>query len=276
MDKRWIEKGFSRQSERYASVSQVQMQMSRHLCSLLNHTRMPMPRTILEFGAGTGNLTLALQEHLKAHHPQWLILDISRSMLEHHQKAFQPTKVFQPTAESGDYKYIQADIENWPWPSPDSAQSPDLLTSNATLQWLEDLPGLFRRFAQSMKPGSYGLIGTFGPQTLVELHQSYFAATGHRLESEAQFVSVKDLQDIVTDSGFEFLVADTRDFLQHHQDTADLLHTLKQMGVTRTSRTRALNRQSYRKLTEYYQQQFSSEHGVYCTWQGVFVLFKKT
>jgi malonyl-CoA O-methyltransferase len=304
MDKRWIEKGFSRQSGHYASVSQVQMQMSKHLCSLLDHIAGFTPQTILEFGAGTGNLTLALQEYFtesstnlastsslnspaispssnslvstaspaSPNPPQhWLLLDISRPMLEHHQRVFQNSQGVQK------YRYIQADIEKWPWPAPapNSSQSPDLLTSNATLQWLEDLPGLFQRFAQSMKSGSYGLIGTFGPQTLTELHQSYFVATGHPLDSEAQFISAETLEAIVQKSGFELLASDVREFPQHHPDTADLLHTLKHMGVTRTSRNSALNRQGYRRLTEHYQQNFSSEHGVFCTWQGVFVLFRK-
>jgi trans-aconitate 2-methyltransferase len=96
------------------------------------------PRTIVDLGCGTGNLTRLLARRW----PEASVvgLDHSPEMLAEAAAGEQR----EPSA----IRWVQADLRHW---QPDHA--PDLLFSNATLHWVPDHAALFPKLLASITPG---------------------------------------------------------------------------------------------------------------------------
>ncbi|MBB4267020.1 methyltransferase domain-containing protein [Roseospira visakhapatnamensis] len=110
----------------------------RPALDLLARIPMDAPRRIVDLGCGTGALT----RHLAARWPNAEItgLDTSAEMLSRAQ------------AEDGGktITWVQGDIATW---TPDDQGSPDLITSNAALHWLDGHDVLFPRLLDALAPG---------------------------------------------------------------------------------------------------------------------------
>jgi trans-aconitate 2-methyltransferase len=106
----------------------------RPALELLGRVPPAEPGVIYDLGCGTGQVTRLIAERWPA--ATVYGLDNSKEML---QKA---------AAESGRVHWIEADIQEW---QPESA--PDLIYSNATLQWLPEHAVLFPRLLGLLKPG---------------------------------------------------------------------------------------------------------------------------
>jgi trans-aconitate 2-methyltransferase len=99
---------------------------------LLDRIQGGSPRLIYDLGCGTGKLTRLLAERWPL--AQVIGVDHSKEMLE------------RAGAEKSTVQWIEADLRDWQPESP-----PDLIFSNATLQWLEGHKDLFPRLLALLK-----------------------------------------------------------------------------------------------------------------------------
>jgi len=106
----------------------------RPALELLDRVPLESPGVIYDLGCGSGNVTRLLSERWSS--ATVYGLDNSREMLE--KAAAQPGKV----------RWMEADIRHW---RPD--EPPDLIYSNATLQWVESHRELFPRLVGFLKTG---------------------------------------------------------------------------------------------------------------------------
>lgn len=92
---------------------------------------------VLEVGAGTGIFTLPIARHCR----EVTAVDISRNMLEMLEKK---------VADQGisNIRTILCDVEKNPPPGPFS-----VICAFASLEYMADLPGLFRNLARHLEPG---------------------------------------------------------------------------------------------------------------------------
>jgi trans-aconitate 2-methyltransferase len=106
----------------------------RPALELLDRVPLPSPGVIYDLGCGSGQVTRIMAERW----PSATVygLDNSQEMLQ------------QASADPGTVRWIQGDIRGWAPEEP-----PDLLYSNATLQWLDDHPALFPRLIGLLSPG---------------------------------------------------------------------------------------------------------------------------
>lgn len=106
----------------------------RPALELLDRVPIQSPEVIFDLGCGTGQVTGIISEKWPS--ARVYGLDNSQEMLA------------KAAATSSEIRWIEADIRSW---SPDD--SPDLIYSNATLQWVEQHSDLFPRLVQTLKPG---------------------------------------------------------------------------------------------------------------------------
>ena len=106
----------------------------RPALELLDRVPLASPRVVYDLGCGAGELTRIIAERWPA--ATVYGLDNSQEML---QKA---------AAESGRVRWTEADIRDW---RPDDP--PDLIYSNATLQWIAGHAELFPRLVGFLQPG---------------------------------------------------------------------------------------------------------------------------
>ncbi|MFZ1754485.1 MAG: methyltransferase domain-containing protein [Caldilineaceae bacterium] len=106
----------------------------RPALELLDRVPLESPRLIYDLGCGGGQITRLIAERWP--NAQVVGVDNSPQMLA--QAAEEPSRI----------EWVEADVHNW---SP--AASPDLIYSNATLQWLDGHATLFPRLGEALAAG---------------------------------------------------------------------------------------------------------------------------
>jgi len=109
-------------------------QRLRPALEVLDRVPLESPNVIYDLGCGSGNVTRIISERWPA--ATVYGLDNSKDMLA------------KAAAESGKVQWVETDICTW---SPD--EPPDLIYSNATLQWIEGHRDLFPRLVGFLKSG---------------------------------------------------------------------------------------------------------------------------
>lgn len=121
----------------------------------------------------------------------------------------------------------------------------DLIMSNLSLQWVNDLPGTLLQIRRCLKPDGLFLGAFFGGETLRELRAA-FLETEAELEGGASphvspFLDLRDAGDLLARAGFTLPVADTDLLTVSYGDPFRLLHDLRGMGEANALLTRRQN-----------------------------------
>lgn len=140
----------------------------------------------------------------------------------------------------------------------------DLVLSNLSLHWVNDLPGAFVQIRQALKPDGLFLAAMFGERTLFELRESLMAA---ELEIEmgmsprvSPFTTVQDAGALLQRAGFALPVVDTDTIQVSYPDMFKLMMDLRGMGETGaiSGRRKAVTRKdTMMRAAAYYMQKFA-------------------
>jgi malonyl-ACP O-methyltransferase BioC len=178
--------------------------------------RRPFPR-VLELGCRDGRLsprlrTIGTEMFIRA--------DISEAMA----RAAGRREPGVPT--------VVAD-EEW---LPFADQSFDLVVSNLSLHWVNDLPGALAQIQQALRPDGLLLASLFGGETLTELRASLLAAdvavSDGASPRVSPFCDVRDAAHLLSRTGFALPVADVDHLTVTYRDVVALMRELRGMGET--------------------------------------------
>jgi len=177
-DKGVIKQNFSKNACYYDRHSGIQGECARRLIDSIKGEKF---YNILEIGCGTGIYTqLLCEEHEDA---RITAVDISREMLEEARK-----RLWDKSP-----RFIVADVEHL-----ELEQKFDLVTSNASLQWLERPDRTFGRLARSLSDNGVMCFSIYGPETFVEFETVLRELFGKdQWLSSAGFLSNNILKDTV-------------------------------------------------------------------------------
>lgn len=117
---------------------------------------------------------------------------------------------------------------------PFAEHSFDLVVSNLSLHWVNDLPGCLTQIRRILKPDGLLLATLFGGDTLIELRRAWMEA---ELAEEsgisprvAPFADVRDLGGLLQRAGFALPVADSESLTVSYPDAMRLMADLRGMG----------------------------------------------
>jgi malonyl-CoA O-methyltransferase len=144
-----IERNFSRSAERYEAYCQVQNYAAGNLIKL---AEAGSAANILDIGCGPGNYTRLLRERFAE--ASITGVDISKDMI----------RVAKSRGGDRKTRFIAGDAETMEFEG-----KFDLVTSNASLQWLGDFAGAVGKFKRMLSESGYMLFSSFGPGTFEEL-----------------------------------------------------------------------------------------------------------
>jgi trans-aconitate 2-methyltransferase len=116
----------------------------RPALELLDRVPLIAPRLIYDLGCGTGNVTQLIAQRW----PDATVIGVDNS----------PEMLALASSLPDSITWVEADVAEW---QPDGA--PDLIYSNATLQWLEGHDSLFPRLIELLAPG--GCLAVQMPQS---------------------------------------------------------------------------------------------------------------
>jgi len=151
---------------------------------------------------------------------------------------------------------------------PVAAGALDLVLSNLSLHWVNDLPGAFTQIRQALKPDGLFLAHMFGGDTLRELRLALLEAEGDTSGGVAPrvspFTDVRDAGNLLTRAGFALPVIDADTITVTYADIFKLMADLRRMGETNTVIERPkkpARRDLFLRAAEIYARRFSDARG---------------
>jgi len=246
LDKRLLRRAFERAAKTYDSVAVLQVEVGNRLLQRLEMVKLK-PDVVLDVGAGTGHCTQQLIKRYRS--AKVIALDIALAML--HQTKRRCGRFRRP-------RLICADAETLPLID----AGIDVIYSNLTLQWCNDLEQTLREFQRVMTPGGLLTFTTFGPETLQELRSSW--SETDRFNHVNAFYDMHDIGDLLIRTGFADPVVDMEMMRLTYTDGMQLMRELKLIGAqNRTQgRPRGLTgKLRLRRLLQAYEA-FRTEEGV--------------
>lgn len=232
IDKRKVRESFDRAASSYDEVAILQREIGGRLLERLDLIKL-QPQRILDLGAGTGVYSLALAQRYKQ--AQIISLDLAPAML-HRSRHRLPLL----SRWFGKHSFVCADAEQMPL----ADNSVDLVFSNLTLQWCNDLDRVFGEIQRVLRPGGTLLFSTFGPDTLKELRRSWAVVDGD-VHVNA-FIDMHDIGDAMMRARLSDPVMDSEALTLTYRDIKDAMRELKAMGAhnVNAGRSRALTGKS--------------------------------
>ncbi len=159
---------------------------------------------------------------------------------------------------------IAADEEALPF----APESFDLVLSNLSLHWVNDLPGCLLQIRQTLKPDGLFLAAMFGGGTLVELRNCLMEAeseiAGGVSPRISPFPDLRDAAGLLQRAGFTLPVADRDTITVTYENAFRLFADLRGMGEGNAIRERQSNftgRAVFLKAAERYQSNHAAPDG---------------
>ena len=206
MEKELIKKRFAKSLPTYKESAVVQEIMAENLVNMLPKECYD---NILELGCGCGLLTKRIADNLNF--KKYYAVDMVGEC----------QKYIHEISENIDF--IQTDIEEFIL-----SETVDLILSNASLQWLDDLEIFVKKMNDNLNnKGIFGFT-VFGKDNYKELRTI--------LESNLKYYSLEDIEKIC--SGYEILnISEDKNVLEF-ETPKDVLYHIKNTGVNAISQTR--------------------------------------
>lgn len=250
-----ITSSFSRSASSYHLESIVQKEAAEFLARmLLKHIRSPIEQ-VVEFGAGTGHLTLALLTSGACSAACYVATDPSPEMLEQCRLNLESAGV------SGLVRFKTTTAQQW---LADHDEMTDLIVGSSFIQWLEDPAAWLRCTASRMPSGALAAISAYGPENLRELRM--LSGSGLSGLTRSDLESLDEFYELVE---FEEELKTTR-----FPDAGALLRHLSRTGVNACS-TSPLTKSGLARLRCSLEENFRDEGGVRLTWNPVYFILKR-
>uniref|UniRef100_A0A0B6Z3B3 Uncharacterized protein n=2 Tax=Arion vulgaris TaxID=1028688 RepID=A0A0B6Z3B3_9EUPU len=158
---------------------------------------------------------------------------------------------------------------------PFKANSIDLMVSNLSLHWVNNLPGCLRQILQALKNDGVLIGSMFGSDTLHELRVSLQLAEQEREGGFAPhispFTTVNDLGNLLTRSGFTMLTIDIDQLVVSYPSMFELMYDLKGMAENNCSWSRKsqLHRDSMIAAAAVYKEMYGNDKGIPASFQVI-------
>jgi SAM-dependent methyltransferase len=144
----------------------------------------------------------------------------------------------------------------------------DIIISNLSLHWVNDLPGTLSQLRRVLKPDGVFLATLLGEETLTELRQSFVDA---EIEIEnglsprfSPFIEIKSAGNLLVRAGFSLPVADIEKVTISYPNALTLMNDLRGMGESNahTLRKRTFSRRSTLiRAADIYRKKFGNADG---------------
>ena len=244
IDKKLMRRAFSRAANSYDATAVLQREVCTRMLERLEYIKL-QPARILDVGSGTGWGTRQLMAKYPA--AQMIALDIAIGML---RNARGQSSWWQKLFSNEKSVAICADVEALPIAS----SSLDMVWSNLTVQWCNDLPATIVDLHRVLKVDGLLMFSTFGPDTLKELRQAFHGVDAHNHIN--RFADMHDIGDMLSHGGFAEPVMDMEYLTLTYGDVRSVLHDLKAIGANNATAGRSqglMGKNAWKMLVENYE-----------------------
>jgi malonyl-CoA O-methyltransferase len=247
--KNFIRRRFSRAAGTYDSDAGVQKELARRLADAL-----PAAgnfETVLEIGCGTGNFTEALRAQYPA--ADIVAVDFSEKMLQVAREKLAGTENLHFVCEDGE-RFLAGGKKSF-----------DLIASNATLQWFDDLDGAFFHARRLLSPTGCFRATIFGPRTLAELARGLQCVSDGAIRIPAGSFPDADHLYQTLRKHFTTVRIEPWQLLKEYGSIHDLLIPLARTGTTgwHAAGSPRLTREMLQQLDQWFLAEYGSHRVTY-------------
>lgn len=270
VNKQLIQKHFSQAAGTYDQYATIQKTMAQELLRSIEELNlMTTSKSILEIGCGTGYFTQlmiqALRKHKIAMLPEIIITDISGEMLQACQK-----NISSILSANNSVHFMQADGEIISLASP-----VDIIVSNATFQWFQDLDKSLACLRKNLHQNGWLFFTTFGESTFQELHHSFKYVLGEGWHLGQKFISGLELENMMVANNFKDCKIIKDYHRQYFPGVQDFFTSIKKVGASNAclpchGKNNYIGKKHYREILNYYQNNYQTNQGVYCTYEVLY------
>lgn len=230
LDKLKVRASFDRAAASYDAVAILQREVAARLLERLELIKL-VPARLLDLGCGTGELSGLLTRRYKK--ADVVCLDLAPAML---------TTARRKTGWFSKQRFVCGDAEVLPL----ADDSVDMILSNLTVQWCEDLDAVFRECRRVLRPGGLLMFSTLGPDTLKELRASWEVVDGYSHVNA--FIDMHDVGDALLRARLADPVMDVETVQLTYGDVMQLMRDLKLLGAHNVTAGRAQGLTGRRRL----------------------------
>jgi malonyl-CoA O-methyltransferase len=259
MDRNRVKKAFSQGAPAYDRTVRVQRTVMERLLQLLDQEGVD-PGRIVDIGAGTGSLALALHARYPSAHIT--CLDLAEGMVAAAREKLAHTKAL----------VLQGDAEALPFP----ASAYDLVLSTSTLQWLDSQGRAFSEARRVMSPGGHFVFALFGQGTLPELKECHAAACNELSAAGAdrppRFRSLCQVQEDLAAAGFSSCRVWSEREREWYGGVPELLKALKSIGAGSTAPPPPglASRRLLSRTDELYRERYGEGGGICASYEVIY------
>lgn len=276
INKKLVQKHFSQAVSSYDQYACIQKIMAGELLQLLEAMDFASKvEKILEIGCGTGYFTQLIMHSLMANKrfssSEIIITDISSEMLE-----VCKNKISRQFGLNNNLYFVQMDGEKINLDKP-----VDLIVSNATFQWFQDLNNALGLLRKNLNKNGWLFFTTFGESTFQELRQIFSLVFGDKRHPGQQFISARALEELMVNNDFKEVKVIKDYYRQYFPRARDFFAAIKKVGASnactpQTGSKGYLGKKRYRDILNYYQKNYSTIEGVYCTYEILYCYGRKS
>lgn len=222
LNKRQLRNSFERAAAGYDKAAMLQREVCDRMLSRLDYIKCT-PGIILDAGSGTGYGGRKITNRFPD--ARIMALDLALAML--HQARSTPLSWWRKklSIHKSSTNFVCGDIEKLPLRD----SSVDMVWSNLTLQWSNDLVQTFTEFHRVLKPEGLIMFSTLGPDTLKELRQSFLNMdNNHHIN---RFIDMHDIGDLLVYNNFAMPVMDMEYITLTYDDVIAMMRDLKAIGA---------------------------------------------
>ena len=247
IDKNLVKDKFLNSIETYDSNAIVQKEMAIKLLDFVIENSGSKFNHVLEIGSGTGLLT------------QEIVDKIEFRKLVTNDLASDYKGIIRSIVLNIDYKYIEADAET----TIDFPENNDLLISNATFQWFNNLNNFLIQSQNLLKPNGIIAFTSFGADNFKEIKSIY----NNGLE-------YLPLEKILENTGKYYEIIYTHSYNKQifFNDPFEVLKHIKNTGVNGIIKN---NKIKLKEFFEIYKRDFTEKQGVSLTYNPLFIVLRK-
>jgi len=249
---------FSAAAETYDRHARPQLALAQSVVSMLPETA---PSHILELGAGTGQLTRLVAERFP--HAQMDAIDLAEKMVAHSRAVF---------SDFPRINWIVGDAQTY-W----GGRRYPLIISSSALHWVSNLRKTCENIFQCLEPGGTFALGMMLKGTLKELHGLRREIAPEKTP-ESTLPTYAETKACLQEAGFSFERRKHSEEEIIYPDAKAFLRAIHEQGVTggKVSAGNApLSRSELSQLVVDYQENFSTEGGIFATYETATFLLTK-